>query len=584
MEDLRLLSRIALSLQNLENFEIEMKEILNEVGNFIDLSRIYMFFHKDENSMENIFEWYGKDITPKMQNLKNLKYENMVSFQKTLKKDGYICANDVMDLSKDVVAVLGPQEIRSLVVYPLIVDGEVRGFIGFDECRFKRKWKKNELTILSTLSGIIASAYERKLFQEEIFIIQKKKDENLKLFSKIFESNPLPMIISSIDERKLTKINPAFIKKIGYLEEEMLGKTIEELGLFIEIEKIEDIRQRLLKKENIKSEELIIKCKDGSLLIGLFSIEVVSGQGKEAFLTVMVDITQQRQQALELERFFSVNLDLLCIVDMEGKFIKLNKAWDDILGYSSEELKGHNILEFIHPEDIESTIESLKQLKEGIKVNSFVNRYIGVDEQVHYIEWRANSYENLIYAAARDITERIEYENTILEISNRDSLTKIYNRRYFYDRGAEIIEEYKRIGNTFSLCILDIDFFKNVNDNYGHQMGDYVLKELAKIVGENLRPYDILGRYGGEEFIIIKKNTNIEESSLIMERILDIVRNTNFTLKDKSLKITFSAGIVDCLELERDKMIIDNLVEVADKRMYDAKNAGKNRIVYKTMN
>lgn len=69
-----------------------------------------------------------------------------------------------------------------------------------------------------------------------------------------------------------------------------------------------------------------------------------------------------------------------------------------------------------------------------------------------------------------------------------------------------------------------------------------------------------------------------------MERILDIVRNTNFTLKDKSLKITFSAGIVDCLELERDKMIIDNLVEVADKRMYDAKNAGKNRIVYKTMN
>lgn len=232
IEDLRLLSRIALSLQNLENFEIEMKEILNEVGNFIDLSRIYMFFHKDENSMENIFEWYGKDIIPKMQNLKNLKYENMVSFQKNLKKDGYICANDVMDLSKDMVAVLGPQEIKSLVVYPLIVGGEVRGFIGFDECRFKRKWKKNELTILSTLSGIIASAYERKLFQEDILAIQNKENENLKLFSKIFESNPLPMIISSIDERRFTKINPAFIKKIGYLEEEMLGKTIEELGFF----------------------------------------------------------------------------------------------------------------------------------------------------------------------------------------------------------------------------------------------------------------------------------------------------------------------------------------------------------------
>lgn len=583
MKNLELLSRIALSFQNLDEFEIEMNEILKEVGNFINVSRIYIFFDKDKKGWNNIFEWCGENIIPEIQNFKNIRYEDMVYFQNTLEKDGYICANDIMDLPNEMIDGLVIHGIKSLLIYPLIVGKNIRGFIGFDECRFKRQWKEEELKILSTLSGIIASAYERKLFQEEIFIIQKKKDENLKLFSKIFESNPLPMIISSIDERKLTKINPAFIKKIGYLEEEMLGKTIEELGLFIEIEKIEDIRQRLLKKENIKSEELIIKCKDGSLLIGLFSIEVVSGQGKEAFLTVMVDITQQRQQSLELERFFSVNLDLLCIVDMEGRFIKLNKAWDDILGYSSEELKGHNILEFIHPEDIESTIESLKQLKEGIKVNSFVNRYIGVDEQVHYIEWRANSYENLIYAAARDITERIEYENTILEISNRDSLTNTYNRRYFYDRGAEIIEEYKRIGNTFSLCILDIDFFKNVNDNFGHQMGDYVLKELAKIVGENLRPYDILGRYGGEEFIIILKNSNIKESALVMERILDIVRNTNFTLKDKSLKITFSAGIVDCLELEKDEIVMDSLVEIADKRMYEAKDAGRNKIFYKSM-
>ena len=240
-------------------------------------------------------------------------------------------------------------------------------------------------------------------------------------------------------------------------------------------------------------------------------------------------ITEEQEKSLELERIFTVNLDLLCILDMEGYFIKVNKAWDDILGYSSKELKDQNITEFIYKDDIEITIEAMKKLEYGEKVDCFVNRYNDVDGKCHYLEWRAKPYEGLVYASARDITERVEYENKILDISNKDALTNVYNRRYVFNKAEEIINKYKKKDEIFSLCILDIDYFKKINDTYGHTTGDCVLKEFTKTIGENLRLDDILGRYGGEEFIVLLVGSDKEEGKKIIGTILEIVREKTFT-------------------------------------------------------
>lgn len=292
-----------------------------------------------------------------------------------------------------------------------------------------------------------------------------------------------------------------------------------------------------------------------------------------------MDITREYEQSLELERFFSVNLDLLCILDLEGRFIKTNKSWEKILGYSSQQIEGQGFKMFIHPDDILSAIESVEKLKNKGQLNNYINRYLSVDGTYHHIEWKANLYEDVIYAAARDITNRIAYENKILEISNRDSLTNIYNRRYIYNRAEEIIEEYKRIGNEFSICILDIDRFKNINDTYGHQVGDRVLKEFTKVIKDNLRSYDLLGRYGGEEFIIILKNPDLKANSMIVERILQIIRNKNFKCGNAEITFTFSAGVSNSNELNKVSITIDDLVNIADKRMYEAKNTGRNKII-----
>ena len=291
------------------------------------------------------------------------------------------------------------------------------------------------------------------------------------------------------------------------------------------------------------------------------------------------DVTKEQEQSLELERIFTVNLDLLCILDLNGYFLKTNEAWKDILGYENKELEGKNILGFVHKDDISLTLEMMKKLRNFEKIDSYISRYKTKSGKYYHLEWRANPHEGKIYAAARDVSERIKYEKRILEISNRDSLTNVYNRRYIFDRLEDVIEEYKRVGKTFSICIIDIDYFKKINDTYGHQIGDCVLKEFTDIISKNLRKYDILGRYGGEEFIIILNNASKEEGNLVIERILTVVREKTFVFNEKNIEFTFSAGISNCFEVSKKDITSDKLVEIADKRMYQAKNAGRNRIV-----
>lgn len=166
------------------------------------------------------------------------------------------------------------------------------------------------------------------------------------------------------------------------------------------------------------------------------------------------------------------------------------------------------------------------------------------------------------------------------EVAIRDPLTEIYNRRYLFERLRENNDRFRRTGTIYSVAILDVDHFKNINDTYGHQVGDYILKELAKIVLTKIRSYDLLGRYGGEEFIIAFIDTDREAASIILERILKTVRENVFIYGDREIFITFSCGIADASENEWQYAEVEKTIADADKRLYQAKNTGRNRIVY----
>ncbi|TVQ54290.1 MAG: PAS domain S-box protein [Spirulina sp. DLM2.Bin59] len=140
------------------------------------------------------------------------------------------------------------------------------------------------------------------------------------------------------------------------------------------------------------------------------------------FIGLFSDITVKKQAQFELEQFFDVGLELLCIADLQGNFRRLNRAWSRSLGYELAELEGKPFLDFIHPDDLESTLGAIAHLGDQNKVTSFVNRYRGKNGNYFYVEWSAAPYENSIYAAARDITARLEAESALKALVQRSQL------------------------------------------------------------------------------------------------------------------------------------------------------------------
>ncbi|TYP49280.1 diguanylate cyclase (GGDEF)-like protein [Thermosediminibacter litoriperuensis] len=160
-----------------------------------------------------------------------------------------------------------------------------------------------------------------------------------------------------------------------------------------------------------------------------------------------------------------------------------------------------------------------------------------------------------------------------------DSLTKLYNHRYIYEELESMVSRVKNSGGMFSLIIIDIDHFKSYNDRYGHLVGDSILKKLAEVLRDNVRNNDIVGRYGGEEFVIILPDTSGAEAYAIAERIREVVESTEFAQTDtgKKIFITISAGVASCPD---DALTVKELVRKADQALlFGAKQKGRNRVV-----
>lgn len=167
----------------------------------------------------------------------------------------------------------------------------------------------------------------------------------------------------------------------------------------------------------------------------------------------------------ELDRFFSISMDLLCIASIQGRFIRINESWKEVLGYTSDDLKGQLVLDFIHPEDLASTREILSLLESGREVRNFVNRYRAKDGTYQYLEWRARPHGSMIYAAARDVTEKIRKEEALKKSEAR----------------------YRGVLNSQLDLIVRVtpdNLLTYVNDAYCHKFG----KDRESLIGNKFLP------------------------------------------------------------------------------------------------
>ncbi len=179
-----------------------------------------------------------------------------------------------------------------------------------------------------------------------------------------------------------------------------------------------------------------------------------------------------------------------------------------------------------------------------------------------------------LYCRVNQNVELLERIAEIKEASNKDFLTGIYNRRYFYEVGRKLFENSKRKNLTITVAMIDIDLFKRINDTYGHDAGDRVLEGIAALLQKRFRASDVVCRIGGEEFCVLAVNMDRDNVEGIFEGLREKIEETEIGTEKGAIKTTVSIGI--CAELMND---LDEMIKQADSMLYKAKEGGRNRVV-----
>lgn len=242
---------------------------------------------------------------------------------------------------------------------------------------------------------------------------------------RLLAENTGDMVSLHMPDGRFLYASPSYLRFTGYTEEELLAMPPERLSALVHPDDLPRTRQathqQVLRGETITL-EYRRRCKDGRYLwVEAHSSPILDADGNVVQIVLSSrDITERKhmEQALqakhdELERFFTSALDLLCIADTSGYFLKVNPEWVRVLGYDRAELEGHRFLDFVHPDDLPATWQAIQDLANDQYVTGFVNRYRCKDGSYRFIEWRSHPYDNLIYAAARDITERVHMEEAL---------------------------------------------------------------------------------------------------------------------------------------------------------------------------
>lgn len=211
--------------------------------------------------------------------------------------------------------------------------------------------------------------------------------------------------------------------------------------------------------------------------------------------------------------------------------------------------------------------------------NTVTNRWFQCrDEAINWPDGRLVRIE-----IATDITERKQMESE-LDAARReaeflagiDPLTSLNNRRAFSDLGNQLLKESIRFKQPASLIMFDLDHFKQINDQFGHESGDEVLLHIARLTRETVRQADIVARIGGEEFAILLPQTDLEQAGQLAERLRQTLMNNTVNIKGQGITTTASFGVISC-DPECDELRLDQMLADADAELYKAKNAGRNR-------
>ena len=432
--------------------------------------------------------------------------------------------------------------------------------------------------------------YKNKQISKSNNELNKQKE----LYNTVLENTLDGVTIFDPNTGKRIDCNQQAVKIFGYAsKEEMLKIRPNEASPEFQPdgkksdEKAKEIFKFVLKNKIHTYEWLHVKTSGEEFLIEA-TLTSLNVSNKNIIYAVWKDITQRKKIELKINhqaQMIEQIHESVISTDLEGYITYWNEGSYQILQYSSDEMIGEHISKIYLEEDLASLKANIQKLNEKGKHETIV-RLVKKSKEVILAELSLSFLKNdkgetiAMVGYSKDITKRMNAEkellnqkNILLHQANHDALTNLPNRTLFNDRLEQSIQKAKRNKTEFALFFIDLDKFKQINDSLGHDVGDKVIINIAKLLRKTIREKDTLARLGGDEFtIIIEDLTKVQDAAILAQKIINTLIEPTL-IDNKHLYVTCSIGIS---LYPKDSNNIQNLLKYADTAMYKAKDEGRN--------
>ncbi|WP_051617343.1 GGDEF domain-containing response regulator [Desulfonatronovibrio hydrogenovorans] len=435
----------------------------------------------------------------------------------------------------------------------------------------------------------IRTLLRSRIIEEELEDKEKALQKAQLQWQETFDSISDPIVILDKGHR-IMQANKEFLHSLGLDLEQIRGRQCSSLACTEENPFDEFPDLGMLENDLELTKEIFSKTLGGHFLVKVTPMTdhkgLITGYVHVARNISSLKATQDQLNKVsnEYEKVFHGTQDALFLMQVENettfRFIRNNLFHQQATGLTLEALRG-------------KTPQDLLGQKVGSLVAANYKKCLDAGESVSYEEklslpggervWSTtltpvfqNDKITHIVGSAQDITERKRAEERLRYLATTDELTGLWNRRHFMDTLNKEMERARRYNQRFSLIMLDIDHFKKINDQYGHDAGDSILEHLAGLVKKHLRQVDVPGRLGGEEFAIILPQTDMNGAYMMAERLRTAMEETSFNYDQTVIKFTISLGVA---EYQLDSLHQDQLLKMADAALYQAKKQGRNQTV-----
>jgi diguanylate cyclase (GGDEF)-like protein/PAS domain S-box-containing protein len=522
--------------------------------------------------------------------------------------------------------------VLNIVIYPGSAPQHSANYEAYLYLAFQLLYVILTISLFMLVNRRLMDELEKDIFKREE--IEDALRLSREKFAKAFQASPNSILITRISDGRIIDVNDRFTEVTGFKHDEVIDKTTPMINFWVYPDDrnrmVQEMRQRLF----VKNMEFDFRVKSGSIFRGEISAEYIKLGDDDCMLSAIQDVTERKRMedilhlrlklweyslthtalevmvkaldeieditgsqigfyhlveedtnTLTLQAWSTRTKNEYCHAEGSGMHYSIDEAgiWVDCIrerktvihnDYAALPNK-HGLPEGHSPLRRELLVPIFQQ-DQIVSVLGVGNKPTEYDQNdAEFVEYIANLVWSIV--AQKRADEKIQNLNEKLaSLAMVDELTNLPNRRAFFMRGAEEISRSKRYQTPLTILMLDIDRFKNINDTYGHAIGDAALQCFAKTLREQVREVDVPARLGGEEFGILLPNTKLEEAQIIAERVRHAIELLRCE-KEDNICVTMTASIGAAEFVDKTKNL-DDLFSNADTAMYNAKNNGRNRV------